>query len=365
MDDRVLPFVLQSLSLPNISKLAGVLISSRESAISDVVEATGVLPDDAKQKLLAVCSKAALLPALLDGHAHMGRVAGAGDMTEWKEKNMKGASLIIANLDFHGEGVRRAPQAGPNMVYALGIHPRFANQLYNIDLAAFAECARNGGFAAVGETGLCSKWMKEKNPVRLHLQQKLLHFHILVSKASGLPLILHLRSNEGLDCLRTTSNMLEKEGLPFNHPIMIHCYKGQLEEANAWLTKWTETLFSFNVYFAETLPVAANLPLSNLTVESDAPYLGKDPTSTHVLIEQLAALRQVSVEHLKLAMLSNMLRFLQPSLVASDNWPKVFEFAKSFARKPTDMSVVSRHVRHFTTTTRPQLKWSETDLENY
>ena len=78
MDDRVLPFVLQSLSLPNISKLAGVLISSRESAISDVVEATGVLPDDAKQKLLAVCSKAALLPALLDGHAHMGRVAGAG-----------------------------------------------------------------------------------------------------------------------------------------------------------------------------------------------------------------------------------------------------------------------------------------------
>ena len=45
---------------------------------------------------------------------------------------MKGASLIIANLDFHGEGVRRAPQAGPNMVYALGIHPRFANQLYNI-----------------------------------------------------------------------------------------------------------------------------------------------------------------------------------------------------------------------------------------
>ena len=75
------------MSLPNISKLAGVLISSRESAISDVVEATGVLPDDAKQKLLAVCSKAALLPALLDGHAHMGRVAGAGDMTEWKEKN--------------------------------------------------------------------------------------------------------------------------------------------------------------------------------------------------------------------------------------------------------------------------------------
>ena len=100
-------------------------------------------------------------------------------------------------------------------------------------------------------------------------------------------------------------------------------------------------------------------------MESDAPYLGKDPNSTHALIEQIAALREVSVQHLKVAMLSNMFRFLQPSLVASDNWPKVFEFAKSFARKPTDMSVVSRHVSHFTTTTKPQLKWSETDLENY
>ena len=92
MDDRVLPFMLQSLSLPNISKLAGMLISSRESAISDVVEATGVLPNDAKQKLLAVCSKAALLPALLDGHAHMGRVAGAGDMTVEREEHERSQS---------------------------------------------------------------------------------------------------------------------------------------------------------------------------------------------------------------------------------------------------------------------------------
>ena len=158
------------------------------------MEATWVSPDDAKQKLLAACSKAAVLPALLDGHAHMGKVTVAGDMTEWKEKKLKGASFIVANVDFHGEGARKAPQAGPNMVYALGIHPRFASQLYNIDLAAFAECVRSGGFAAVGETRLCSKWMTEKeNPVRLHLQQHLLHFHILLCKASGLPLILHLR----------------------------------------------------------------------------------------------------------------------------------------------------------------------------
>ena len=46
---------------------------------------------------------------------------------------------------------------------------------------------------------------------------------------------------------------------------------------------------------------------------------------------------------LKGAILSNLLKFLQPA-VGSDIWPKVFEVANSFSRKPTNMSVLHRHV---------------------
>ena len=147
---------------------------------------------------------------------------------------------------------------------------------------------------------------------------------------------------------------------------MIHCYNGTLEEANAWRNKWVATVFSFNVSFCkpEVLSVASKLPLSTLSVESDCPYLGSDPMSTNALIAKIAACRGESVPDLKGAILSNLLKFLQPA-VGSDIWPKVFEVANSFSRKPTNMSVLHRHVQHFTTNTQPQLKWSEIDLENY
>ena len=159
---------------------------------------------------------------------------------------------------------------------------------------------------------------------------------------------------------------MENEDFPFDHPIMIHCFNGTLEEANAWRNKWVSTVFSFNVRFCnpEVLSVAAKLPLSTLSVESDCPYLGSDPMSTHGLIAKIAHCRGESVQDLKCAILSNLLKFLQPA-VGSDIWPKVFEVANSFSRKPTNMSVLHRHVQHFTTNTQPQLKWSEIDLENY
>ena len=157
-----------------------------------------------------------------------------------------------------------------------------------------------------------------------------------------------------------------QHGLSTDHPIMIHCFHGKLEEARAWKNKWTGTLFSFNVHFCkpEALSVAARLPLSAVSVESDCPYLGKDPMTTKGLIAKIAALREENVPTLKSAILSNLLTFLQPTVGCETIWPKVFELAKTYSRKPTDMSVVDRHVRHFTNT-KPQLKWAESDLQNY
>ena len=359
----VLEFLLRSLSLPEISKAVGVFISSKEGAIADVEESTGVSLSEARQMLLAACSKVAIPVAVLDGHAHMGKICAPKDMRTWKEDNLHGSSLILGNLDFHGEGARQAPQGGTNMVFCIGIHPRFAESIYNMDLAGFAQCVRNGGWAGIGETGLCSRWVFDKtNPVRLNMQLRLFRFHLLLCKVSGLPLILHIRSSKGFDCLGRASNMMEKEDLPKDHPIMLHCFNGSLEEANDWRNKWTGTLFSFNVHFCkpEILLVASKLPLSTLSVESDCPHLGRDPTSTNALIDKIAAVREEPVPVLKGAILGNMLRFLQPA-VGSGIWPEVFEVAASYSRKPTDMSVVHRHVQHFTTNTEPQLKWSESD----
>ena len=107
---------------------------------------------------------------------------------------LPGCSFILGNVDFHDERTFEAKKEDRNIVYSIGIHPKFARDLFSLDLAGFALCVKSGGFVAVGETGICSKWVSEKkNPAPLPLQLKLFHFHILLSKASGLPLILHLR----------------------------------------------------------------------------------------------------------------------------------------------------------------------------
>ena len=86
MDDRVLDFVLHSLSLPEISKAVGVFISSKEEAITDVKESTGVSLGEARQKLGAACLKVAVPVGVLDGHAHMGIIKA---VSPWRNEDVE------------------------------------------------------------------------------------------------------------------------------------------------------------------------------------------------------------------------------------------------------------------------------------
>ena len=270
----------------------------------------------------------------------------------------------MCNFDFcqlPPEECQRALSALPQTVSSLGIHPKHADKIYNLDLRGFATTAKEGGFVALGETGICSKWVHDlQRPVKFHLQTKLFHFHVLVAKASGLPLILHLRSNKNLDCLRTASQIMKTAGLQFDHHLNVHCYTDSLPSAQAFLHDWPNTIFAFNVMYAkqEQLYVASCLPLKNLSVESDAPYLGKDPLQTDALIKKIASLRNEDYPTLKLAIRRNIKCFLQPCATDPNTWADVFKMAADFKRKPTDLSVVARNVQ-FHTKTRPALKWSK------
>ena len=82
-----------------------------------------------------------------------------------------------------------------------------------------------------------------------------------------------------------------------------------------------------------------------------------------LLLPKLLLYRAESLLTLKNAILSNMLTFFHQPAVAHPNiWPRLFEVARTYSQKPTDMSVLLCHVQHFTTNTEPQMKWSKSDL---
>ena len=62
-------------------------------------------------------------------------------------------------------------------------------------------------------------------------------------------------------------------------------------------------------------------------------------------------------------LLFNILNFVyQPVVAQPDMWSNVFEFAKKYSRKSTDMSLLCRHMEYFTTTTEPPINLSKSDF---
>ena len=112
------------------------------------------------------------------------------------------------------------------------------------------------------------------------------------------------------------------------------------------------------LFHIRTLSRFLTAALKNLSVESDAPYLGKNPLETDALIKKIASLRNEDYPTLKLAIRRNIKCFLQPCATDPNTWADVFKMAADFKRKPTDLSVVTRNVQ-FHTKTRPALKWSK------
>ena len=74
----------------------------------------------------------------------------------------------------------------------LGVHPREACKVKCDDLLTLMNSIQTGTeAAAIGESGLCVK--KVEKGVDLRSQEQLFRIHALMAKASGLPLVLHLR----------------------------------------------------------------------------------------------------------------------------------------------------------------------------
>ena len=358
--------LLNGVSALQLSIQLGVVIDNKEFAITEVMASNTVLSvEEARTKVATACKEIIAHSSVLDSHCHLDKMSFPNNhVVDWVKRHISDTSILVCNFDYSQlppEECRRALFALPQTASSLGIHPKHADKIYNLDLRGFATTAKEGGFVAVGETGICSKWVHDlQRPVKFHLQTRLFHFHVLVAKASGLPLILHLRSNKNLDCLRTASQIMKSAGLQFDHHLNVHCYTDSLPSAQAFLHDWPNTIFAFNVMYAkqEQLNVASSLPLNNLSVESDAPYLGKDPLQTDAVIQKIASLRKEDYATLKLAIRRNIKFFLQPCGTDPNTWAAVLEIAAEFKRKPTDLSVVARNVQ-FHTKSKPALKWSK------
>lgn len=150
-----------------------------------------------------------------------------------------------------------------------GIHPTEINEGINTtEDELFDYCSRDD-IIAVGETGLDYYWSDDF----VKDQKKSLHLHCKIAKKTGKPVVLHNRESTP-DLLEIISH--EQDGSLTG---VWHCFNGSIEEGKRAIDLGLKlgiggVLTFTNAGVDETV---AGLPINDMMLETDAPYLAPEP----------------------------------------------------------------------------------------
>ena len=170
----------------------------------------------------------------------------------------------------------------------------------------FEEAALSKKLVAVGETGL--DYYNSEAPKEI--QKKLLIRYLDLSVRAGLPVIFHCR--EAFDDLFP---IVDAE-YPSAKPAVLHCFTGTLFEAEEVLKRGWYLSISGIVTFKKSdflREVAKMVPLSQLLIETDAPYLapqskrGKQNEPGYIVetAQKIADVKGITLEEVALATYEN------------------------------------------------------------
>lgn len=177
----------------------------------------------------------------------------------------------------------------PGVYAAVGFHPTNLDNFSEQDFARVKELEGHPKVVAVGEIGLDHYWVKEE--AKLKFQREILKRQLAFASEIGKPVIIHLREEKDAWFGEASIALLEILGewhtglKAMNHPLaerpgVLHSFNGTLETARKAI--------AMNFFIGVTGPVTyknadekrriiSNLPLEQLLIETDAPFLAPVP----------------------------------------------------------------------------------------
>lgn len=177
------------------------------------------------------------------------------------------------------------------------------------------QAAERGDLVAIGETGL--DYYYEHAP--RDLQKTFLRRYLALARKHALPVVIHCR-----DAFPDFFSIIDKEYMEEGRhlPGILHCFTGTLDEAREVIARgWMLSLSGIVTFQRSDVlrEVAAVVPLDQLLIETDTPYLapvpyrGK-PNEPAYLPETgacIAAVRGISPQELAQATAANLERILK------------------------------------------------------
>ena len=251
---------------------------------------------------------------LVDAHTHMDAcgAVGAEDVRAMVDRAERGGVGRVVTVADDLDAARWAVEAAgwdERVFAAVALHPTRAEDLGETERRVLAELVEHPRVVAVGETGLDYYW-DYSSP---EAQWEAFRWHIRLAKRVGKPLMIHDR-----DAHEDILEILLDEGAPDR--VVFHCFSGDGEFAQKCADQGFVLSFAGPATFRNAPGVreaAAKVPVEQMLVETDAPFLTphpyrgrpNEPYCANYTLRGIAGLRGVDPEELAAATSATAERF--------------------------------------------------------
>ena len=237
---------------------------------------------------------------ITDSHCHLdypNLYNQLDDVVRRAEYNQVKYLLTICTTLESFEKIKLIVQKYKNVYGTVGIHPHESQKYTNID-SKFILNLKNKykKIIGIGETGLDFYY----NHSDKEIQKKSFIEHISAASQLNIPIIIHSRNAE-----KETYEILKSEKKNSNLKVLIHCFTGskgfakKLIDINCYISVSGIITFKNSTELADTV---SSIPIENLLVETDSPYLaplpyrGKSNEPSYIVhtVEKLSQIKNVS-----------------------------------------------------------------------
>ena len=250
---------------------------------------------------------------MIDTHSHINTILELNTDEILENAKRHGIEKVIVpaacKSDF--DDIMKLIDKYENVYGMLGIHPSEAKDWDDSIIDKIREYSKNKKIVGIGEIGLDYYWDKSFN----ELQKEIFIKQIKLANSLNLPIDIHDR-----EAHKDTFDIVKKYNK--NSTIIMHCFSGSVEFAKECIKEGWYLGIGGVVTFKNAIKmkeVAKNIPIENLLLETDAPYLtpqkvrgrANEPSFIPYTVEVLAEARGESSEDIMRSALENAVRVLE------------------------------------------------------
>lgn len=232
---------------------------------------------------------------MIDTHAHLDFFENPEEIVERaKEKQVE--KIVIAGVGpdkFHD--IINLVDKFDNVYGSLGVHPEDIDKFSSETLKEIANLSTHPKICAIGEIGLDYYWNKENKEEQINLFKSQLE----LAEALGLPVMVHDREAHG-----DTMSILDAYNLK---NVILHCFSGSVEMALQCVLRGYYLGIGGVLTFKNAKvikEVVKEIPLSNIVLETDCPYLTphpfrgeqNEPSYIPLIAREIANIKDISLD---------------------------------------------------------------------